>query len=105
MLVPGSMGTASWVLRGVPGDTAWSSAAHGAGRVMSRTKAKRARRGSEVRADLEAEGIRVRPGSVKLLSEEAPYAYKDVDEVVAVCGRTGLAEPVARLRPVGVVKG
>ncbi len=55
--------------------------------------------------DLEHEGIAVRPGSVSLLAEEAPYAYKDVDEVVNVCDLAGLAAPVARLRPIGVVKG
>jgi tRNA-splicing ligase RtcB len=105
VLVPGSMGTASWVLAGTTGNPAWASAAHGAGRVMSRKRAKAERRGSDVRADLEAGGIAVRPGSVRLLSEEAPYAYKDVDEVVSVCDRAGLARPVARLRPLGVVKG
>jgi tRNA-splicing ligase RtcB len=105
VLVPGSMGTASWVLRGVAGNPAFASAAHGAGRVMSRKAAKRERRGQDVRADLEADGIAVRPGSVALLSEEAPYAYKNVDEVVDVCRRAGLAAPVARLRPLGVVKG
>ncbi|MDX1691819.1 MAG: RtcB family protein [Acidimicrobiia bacterium] len=105
VLVPGSMGTASWVLRGVADNPAWDSAAHGAGRVMSRTKAKKTRSGRDVRAGLEDDGISVRPGSVKLLSEEAPYAYKDVDEVARVCGAAGLAAPVARLRPLGVVKG
>lgn len=105
VLIPGSMGTASWVLRGMAGNTAFASAAHGAGRMMSRKKAKQRQRGSEVRQELEAAGISVRPGSVKLLSEEAPYAYKDVDEVVDVCQRAGLAHKVARLRPLGVVKG
>lgn len=105
VLVPGSMGTASWVLRGVEGNPAFSSSAHGAGRVMSRSAAKRVRPGREVRADLEERGVAVRAGSVKLLSEEASYAYKDVDEVVRACDVAGLAAPVARLVPVGVVKG
>jgi tRNA-splicing ligase RtcB len=105
VLVPGSMGTASWVLAGVTDNPAWGSAAHGAGRVMSRKKAKAARHGRDVMADLAADGIAVRPGSIRLLSEEAPYAYKDVDAVVDVCDRAGLAAPVARLRPLGVVKG
>ena len=105
VLIPGSMGTASWVLRGVAGNPAFASAAHGAGRVMSRRQAKRRRSGRDVHSDLEAAGISVRPGSVALLSEEAPYAYKDVDEVVDVCERAGLAARVARLRPLGVVKG
>jgi tRNA-splicing ligase RtcB len=99
------MGTASWVLVGVEGNPAFSTAAHGAGRLMSRKKAKQEETGYEVRRALEAGGISVRPGSVKLLSEEAPYAYKDVDEVVDACARAGLANKVARLRPLGVVKG
>ena len=105
VLVPGSMGTASWVLRGVPDNPAFASAAHGAGRLMSRKKAKQQEKGREVMDGLEAEGISVRPGSVGLLSEEAPYAYKDVDEVARVCEVAGLAQRVARLRPLGVVKG
>ena len=105
VMVPGSMGTASWVLRGVKANPAFDSAAHGAGRVMSRKKAKQQESGRAVRDHLEAEGISVRPASVSLLSEEAPYAYKDVDEVADVCARAGLAAKVARLRPVGVVKG
>lgn len=105
VLVPGSMGTASWVLRGTPANPAFSSAAHGAGRVMSRKKAKRQASGREVRDSLERSGVSVRPGSERLLSEEAPYAYKDVDEVVRVCEQAGLAARVARLRPIGVVKG
>jgi tRNA-splicing ligase RtcB len=105
VLVPGSMGTASWVLRGVEGNPAFFSAAHGAGRVMSRKAAKRRETGSAVRDGLEGAGIAVRPGSVKLLSEEAPYAYKDVDDVAGVCERSHLAARVARLRPLGVVKG
>lgn len=105
VLVPGSMGTASWVLRGVSDNPAFGSAAHGAGRLMSRKAAKRREPGAAVRRDLEAAGISIRPGSVKLLAEEAPYAYKDVDEVARVCEEAGLAQRVARLRPVGVVKG
>jgi tRNA-splicing ligase RtcB len=105
VLIPGSMGTASWVLRGVEDNPAFGSAAHGAGRVMSRKQALRTRQGREVRAELESSGIAVRPQSTKLLSEEAPYAYKDVDEVVEACELAGLARPVARLRPLGVVKG
>lgn len=105
VLIPGSMGTASWVLCGVAGNPAFDSAAHGAGRLMSRSAAKKVESGKDVRRGLQRSGIAVKPGSVKLLAEEAPYAYKDVDEVVRVCERAGLAAPVARLRPVGVVKG
>ncbi len=105
VLVPGSMGTASWVLRGTADNPAFGSAAHGAGRMMSRKRAKKESSGVAVRDDLESSGIAVRPGSLKLLSEEAPYAYKDVDEVASVCEQAGLAARVARLRPLGVVKG
>jgi tRNA-splicing ligase RtcB len=105
VLVPGSMGTASWVLRGVADNPAFASAAHGAGRLMSRKAAKRRETGSAVRRELEAVGIAIRPGSVKLLAEEAPYAYKDVDEIARVCDVAHLAARVARLRPIGVVKG
>ncbi|GBD85835.1 RNA-splicing ligase RtcB [bacterium BMS3Abin02] len=105
VLVPGSMGTASWVLAGVENNPAFFSAAHGAGRMMSRKKAKRRGSGTDVKRALERKGIVVRPGSVALLSEEAPYAYKDVDMVVAVCEEVSLARRVARLRPLGVVKG
>jgi tRNA-splicing ligase RtcB len=105
VLVPGSMGTASWVLAGVEDNPAFASAAHGAGRLLSRNQAKRRESGASVREALEAQGVAVRPGSVKLLAEEAPWAYKDVDEVVDVCERAHLARKVARLRPLGVVKG
>jgi tRNA-splicing ligase RtcB len=105
VLIPGSMGTASWVLRGVTENPAFDSAAHGAGRLMSRSAAKKVKTGKEVRRDLRRAGISIKPKSVKLLAEEAPYAYKDVDEVVGVCEAAGLADRVARLRPLGVVKG
>jgi len=93
------------VMKGTQANPAFSSAAHGAGRVMSRHAALRHRTGDQVKRELEGSGISVRPGSVRLLAEEAPYAYKDIDEVVAVCKGAGLASPVARMRPVGVVKG
>ncbi|MGI9647586.1 MAG: RtcB family protein [Acidimicrobiia bacterium] len=105
ILVPGSMGTASWVLKGLPTNPAFGSCAHGAGRVMSRKKARNHQTGTSVYDDLVSSGVTARPGSVSLLSEEAPYAYKDVDAVVEVCARTTLAEKVARLIPLGVVKG
>lgn len=105
VLVPGSMGTASWVLRGTAANPAFGSAAHGAGRVMSRKRAKKEQSGREVRTALETAGIAVRPGSERLLSEEAPYAYKDVDAIADACEATGLATKVARLVPLGVVKG
>jgi len=107
VLVPGSMGTASWVLLGTEGSMAQSfgSTCHGAGRVMSRSQAKREIRGEKLKQELEAEGIRVRAGSMPGLAEEAPAAYKDVDQVIEVVSKAGIAKKVARLRPVAVIKG
>jgi tRNA-splicing ligase RtcB len=105
VLIPGSMGTASHVLAGVPGGGAFHSTAHGAGRAMSRHAARKRIRGEALRRELEEEGIAVRSRSARGLAEEAPFSYKDVDEVVLTCERAGLARRVARLRPLGVVKG
>lgn len=107
VLVPGSMGTASWVLVGTEGSMAqtFGSTCHGAGRVMSRSRAKKEVRGSELRQKLEGRGIRVRAGSLAGLAEEAPQAYKDVDRVIEVVHGAGIARKVARLVPVAVVKG
>ena len=105
VLVPGSMGTASYVLVGLDPGGAFSSACHGAGRQMSRHAALRQVRGEALRHELESAGIAVRGTSARGLAEEAPLAYKDIDEVVMTCERAGLARRVARLRPLGVVKG
>ena len=107
VLVPGSMGTASWVLVGTEKSMECSlgSCCHGAGRTMSRRKAKRSINGGELRRELEEGGIRVRAGSMPGLAEEAPAAYKDVDAVVEAVAGAGIAKKVARLRPVAVVKG
>jgi len=105
VLVPGSMGTASWVLAGVSGGGAFCSACHGAGRVMSRHQAARAVTGAALRRRLESGGIAVRGSSPRGLAEEAPEAYKDVDAVVSAATAAGLCRKVARLVPVGVVKG
>jgi tRNA-splicing ligase RtcB (3'-phosphate/5'-hydroxy nucleic acid ligase) len=107
VLIPGSMGTASFVLTGTDAASvkSFSSTCHGAGRAMSRTKAKKQMSGQDLRAQLETEGILLAKTRWKLLSEEAPYAYKDAGEVVAACEGAGLSRVVARLRPVGVVKG
>jgi tRNA-splicing ligase RtcB len=107
VLVPGSMGTASWVLVGTATSMTQSfgSTCHGAGRLMSRHEAKRNVRGEKLRADLEAEGIHIRAGSMAGLAEEAPQAYKDVDQVVEAVVGGGIARKVARLRPVTVIKG
>lgn len=105
VLVPGSMGTASYVLVGEPTGEAFHSTCHGAGRTMSRTAARTRVSGQALRRQLAASGIEVRAGSGRGLAEEAPFAYKDVDAVVAAVERAGLARRVARLVPVGVVKG
>ena len=107
VLVPGSMGTASWVLVGTEGSMAQSfgSTCHGAGRTMSRSRAKKEVQGGELRRELEERGIRVRAGSLAGLAEEAPGAYKDVDQVIEVVHGAGIARKVARLVPVAVVKG
>jgi tRNA-splicing ligase RtcB len=107
VLVPGSMGTASWVLLGTEGSMqqSFGSTCHGAGRVMSRKQAKRSIRGEDLRRKLELQGIHVRAGSMSGLAEEAPQAYKDVDAVVEVVTKAGIAAKVARLRPLAVIKG
>ncbi len=105
VLVPGSMGTASYVLAGVPDGDAFFSTCHGAGRRMSRHQARRQVHGQQLRAELARAGVEVRADSDRGLAEETPAAYKDVDEVVATCDQAGLARRVARLRPVRVIKG
>jgi tRNA-splicing ligase RtcB (3'-phosphate/5'-hydroxy nucleic acid ligase) len=105
VLVPGSMGTASYVLVGTRRGGAFHSTAHGAGRAMSRHAARRRWRLAELDHELAGRGVRVRARSRRELPEEAPGAYKDIDEVIAVSEAAGLARPVARLRPLGVVKG
>jgi tRNA-splicing ligase RtcB (3'-phosphate/5'-hydroxy nucleic acid ligase) len=107
VIIPGSMGTESWLLAGT--DTAmretWGSTCHGAGRALSRHAARKLKSGADVRRDLEARGIVVKAGSVAALAEEAPYAYKDVASVVDVVHEVGLSRKVARLKPLGVLKG
>ena len=107
VLVPGDMGTASWVLAGPKegGNDAFSSSCHGAGRKMSRTAARKAVDAQSLVERLEGEGIHVRAKTPRMLAEEAPEAYKDVDEVIGLTSDAGLARPVARLRPFAVIKG
>jgi len=107
VLVPGSMGTASWVLVGTAGSMAqtFGSTCHGAGRTMSRKKAKKTIHGAALREVLEGRGIHVRAGSMPGLAEEAPEAYKDVDRVVEVVHNAGIAQRVAQLKPLAVIKG
>jgi tRNA-splicing ligase RtcB len=107
VFIPGSMGTASWVLAGTDEGLTLSfgSACHGAGRALSRTAARARASGGQIRRALEEQGIVVRCASARGLAEEAPPAYKDVERVVAVVHQAGLARKVARLRPIGVIKG
>ena len=107
VLIPGSMGTASYVLVGtdLALDETFGSICHGAGRVLSRTQARRAHPGEDVLKRLEAQGKAVRAVSMKVLAEEAPDAYKDVDEVIKSVELAGIARAVAKMVPLGIVKG
>lgn len=107
VLIPGSMGTASFVLVGSDNSLklSFGSSCHGAGRLMSRAEAKRKIRGSELKRVLEQRGVSVSAGSMSGLAEEAPEAYKNVLQVVEVVHQLGLAEKVAKLVPLGVIKG
>ncbi len=107
VLIPGSMGTASYVLVGTQGSMqqTFGSTCHGAGRVMSRAKAKKIVQGAQLRSELESRGIMVRAGSMKGFAEEAPVAYKDVSRVVEVVHQAGIGKKVARLEPIAVIKG
>jgi tRNA-splicing ligase RtcB len=107
VIIPGSMGTASWVLVGTEDSMtrSFGSCCHGAGRVMSRSQAKKEVEGNSLRRELENNGIKVRAGSLPGLAEEAPSAYKDVDMVVETVSAAGIAKKVARLKPVAVIKG
>jgi len=107
VFIPGSMGTASYVLAGraAAGERSFATVCHGAGRQLSRTAARKQMTGAQVRKELEGRGIVVRCPSNRGLAEEAPFAYKEIEKVVAVVERAGLASRVARLRPIGVIKG
>jgi len=107
VLIPGDMGTASYILVGTQKAMShtFGSVCHGAGRVMSRMRAKRMIRGDQLKAELEKKGIFIRSDSLSGLAEEAPQAYKNIDEVVKVVAGAGLARKVARLVPLAVIKG
>jgi tRNA-splicing ligase RtcB len=107
VLIPGSMGTASWVLVGTERamQETFGSVCHGAGRLMSRTAAKKGRNAREVQERLEQQGILVRSETRDGILEEVPEAYKNVDQVIEVVHAAGLARKVARLRPMAVIKG
>jgi len=107
VLIPGDMGTASFVCKGSEAamDQTFGSTCHGAGRVMSRSQALKRARGRMIDRELESVGILVRSQGRKTLAEEMPDAYKDVERVVAVMDTAGISPRVARLRPLGVIKG
>jgi tRNA-splicing ligase RtcB len=107
VLIPGSMGTASWVLVGTEGAMreSFGSVCHGAGRMLSRTAARKGHNAKDVQRELEERGIIVKSETRDGILEEIPEAYKDVDHVIEVVHNAGLARKVARLRPMGVIKG
>jgi tRNA-splicing ligase RtcB len=107
VLVPGSMGTASYVLTGTRRAMrhSFGSCCHGAGRRMSRKQARKSVQAAALRDELASKGIRIRAGSMAGLAEEAPAAYKDVDRVVAIVHKAGIARLTARLKPMVVIKG
>ena len=106
VLVPGDMGTASWVLAGPENNNqAFDSSCHGAGRALSRTQARKNINSKELLNELKQKGIQIHARTENVLSEEAPDAYKDVDEIIKMTSEAGLATPVARLVPMIVIKG
>ena len=107
VIVPGDMGTASYLCVGTERamKETWGSTCHGAGRVLSRHEAIRRSRGRNIAKELMDKGIYVRAASREVLAEEMPEAYKDVDQVVTVCHGAGISKLVARLKPIGVMKG
>jgi tRNA-splicing ligase RtcB len=107
VIIPGDMGRASWVLAGLPGsmEKTFGTTCHGAGRAMSRTAAVKEAGGRRIDKELEARGVIARAQSRKGLAEEQPKAYKNVDDVVDVVHRAGISKKVARMRPIGVIKG
>jgi tRNA-splicing ligase RtcB len=105
VIIGGTMGTSSFILAGDEGNRAWSSACHGAGRIMSRRQATKRWKGQSVIDELARQGVLIRAASRKGAAEEAPQAYKDVAAVVEATRRAGLARPVARTRPLACIKG
>jgi tRNA-splicing ligase RtcB len=107
VIIPGDMGRASWVLVGMPGsmERSFGTTCHGAGRAMSRTAAVKMSAGRKIEKELEAKGVIAMAQSRRGLAEEQPSAYKDVDDVVEVVDGAGLSKRVARMRPIGVIKG
>ena len=106
VLVPGSMGTSSYVLAGTEeSKEAWHTVCHGAGRTMSRKQATRTISGQNVVKELKQKGIIIKCWSSRGIAEEAPMAYKDIDSIIDVVHNAGLAKKVAKLAPLAVIKG
>ena len=107
VLIPGDMGTHSYVLAGAEGamQQSFGSSCHGAGRLLSRTQAVKRAKGRAIHRELEDRGVFVQSRGKRTLKEEMPEAYKDVSQVVDVVHGANLARKVARLRPLGVIKG
>jgi len=107
VLLAGSMGTASYILIGteIAMQKSFGSSAHGAGRVESRTSARKNISADKIKKELEKKGIDIEAGSYKGIVEEAPEVYKDIDEVVRVSNEVGIGKLVAKLIPIAVIKG
>jgi len=107
VLIPGDMGRCSYIAVGTQKamEESFGSTCHGAGRVLSRSAARRSLRGKDVAQDLERRGIIIKTGSISSLAEEASQAYKDVTEVIEVCHQAGISKKVAMAVPIGVIKG
>jgi len=107
VLIPGDMGTGSYVLAGTEKafQETFGSTCHGAGRVMSRSQAMKAGRGRSIRREMSDRGVIVMAAGKGTLSEEMPEAYKNIHEVVNVCHEAGISRKVARLRALGCIKG
>ncbi len=107
VLIPGTMGSASYLCVGRPKamELSFGSTAHGSGRIMSRSKATKKYWGTKIKEDLKKKGILVKSASMKVLAEESPGAYKDIDQVVQVSHDLGIVEKIVRFVPIGVVKG
>ena len=107
VIIPGSMGTASYVLAGTNESMkqSFGSTCHGAGRAMSRHAARKKVQGDKLRMDLLEKGIIIQAGSIRGIAEEAPIAYKDIDSVVDIVDKAGIAKKVAKLKPLAVIKG
>jgi len=107
VLIPGDMGTASYILLGTEKamEETFGSTCHGAGRVLSRNKAMQATRGRNITDELKKKNIYIRSKSIKTIREEAPEAYKDINEVVEVVSRVGISKKVAKMLPLAVIKG